>query len=390
MITGAAGVAAIIAVVFWSTMTTSGSRYLAPGELRAEHSKKVIPCARCHERFRGTPDAKCTACHKGVARQEAERRGVHGGVIGACPRCHVTHSGSGESIRVEADSVDHTLVGYGLSRHERQKCRDCHGATYKRKLIVGRCVNCHERFVPTPKGNTTGTVVWFTTDDFRRHEGSAGKDCLHCHVGGGKVEYKHKRRGFFTGRHDGGKCGRCHANDVYSQAPTDCAACHKPGHPPEFVQGCEDCHESNVWKPAKTGHKNTLQERHLRLNCLDCHKGGRWRGLPTSCLNCHQSPHRAAVSSDCLTCHNQERWSQTKMVHGSDRNCGGCHAVPAGHFAGACYKCHKTTRGWSATISHPRIPEHSVTSFPCDYCHPGGDAAVDCRRCHKTAYPKDD
>ena len=320
---------AVLAVVFW-TVTAQGQRYMAPGGLRGEHAEKNIACVQCHLALLGTPDAKCLVCHKGVGVEQAQRQGRHAGMIGACYRCHIMHQSAGVGTTIDRSGIDHSLVGFTLDKHETQTCGDCHAPELKLRgdRINGRCARCHAQPEQTMgKSNPSTLELQGKAADFAGHRQKAGDACLRCHIGGAQESFKH-------------------ASDI--------------------------------------------QGAHLQLECARCHQGGQYTGLNWTCATCHKNPHKATIGEDCLKCHNQNRWSETTMKHDTGEDCAGCHAPPAGHFAGACNQCHKTTQNWQAQFNHPGMPEHSYKSFPCDYCHPAGGSAVDCRRCHKSVYPRGD
>ena len=319
----------VLAVSFW-TATAQGQKYMQPGGLRGEHAEKHIACNRCHKPFLGVPDVKCLSCHKKVEREQETRQGNHAGMIGSCYRCHITHQATSGYTGVDEAGVDHNLVGFDLDEHEALRCADCHGQGFKlkHKKIEPVCVSCHS----WPKqimGNDDPEALELRekTAEFGVHKAKAGADCLKCHVGGEKVAFKHT-----------------------------------------FV----------------------FRGAHARLDCDDCHHGGPYGGLTGECVSCHKSPHKADIGGDCLKCHNQIKWSQTTVKHDLSRDCVECHQAPSGHFAGACRDCHKTTNSWESSFEHPGMEEHSSRSYPCNYCHPTGDKSVDCRRCHRSRYPKDE
>lgn len=322
-------VIAVLAVSFW-TMTAQGQRYMQPGGLRGEHAKEKIACDGCHEPLLGAPDVKCLKCHKGVEREQASRKGRHAAMSGSCYRCHVMHQATGRGTGVDETGIDHSLVGFKLDEHEAIRCADCHGPRLKlkRAAINAACSNCHRRpqQVIGP-GRRDAEELEGKAADFDDHRLRAGGKCISCHAGDDEVFFKH-------------------ASDI--------------------------------------------RGAHAPLKCGTCHRGGRYSGLTWQCSSCHGSPHKAGIGADCAKCHNQIDWSQTTIKHDLSQDCAGCHEAPAGHFAGACPDCHKTTNDWQSNFSHPDMEEHSSTSYPCGYCHPTGDKSVDCRRCHRSRYPKDD
>jgi len=317
---------AVAVVSFW-TMTAAGERYMQPGGLRGEHVEKKMACDACHEPLLGTPDAKCVACHKRIGQEQATRQGRHAAMRGACYRCHIAHQATNGG-GIDKGGVDHSLVGFILEKHESQKCGDCHGAGFKAKgeQINAACAQCHAWPQQTMgNDNPQAALLQPNSVNFGNHKLNAGDNCIRCHTGGANAAFKH-------------------ASDP--------------------------------------------QGAHARLTCEKCHRGGIYGGLNWTCTTCHRSPHKGDIGGDCLKCHNQDNWSQTTMKHDTSQDCAKCHAAPPGHFSAACTKCHKNTGNWQANFQHPGIPEHSSTSYPCNYCHPAGNGSVDCRRCHDSIFPR--
>lgn len=303
------------------------------------------------------------------------------------------HRGTpGRLTVVEATSLDHSFLGFSLKNHESLKCRDCHGKKVRRGQINKKCVACHKGpAAGGKKDRATSSSSWKKAMAFTRHQKAAGSACLDCHIGGGE-EYKHKNRDdFFVGEHATEKCGKCHTDEDYEKTTRECRECHKNGHGAKIGARCEECHTAEAWNPASQGHVKNLKGGHRGVRCPSCHKENDFTGLSWECVRCHENKHTAGAVDDCLKCHNQNRWEDVTMEHdAAGEDCASCHKTPKGHFPGTCNECHKTVRNWRTGIKHPRIEDHTFRQYPCSYCHPALNESVDCRRCHKSRYPKDD
>jgi len=222
----------------------------------------------------------------------------------------------------------------------------------------------------------------------RAHERLEGTlQCVKCHEGGGR-----KARG-------------------QTQMNRLCLDCHKEiawlsersrgFHGQVKEQRCASCHPDHAGKefaliiwpdggaPERFDHARagwTLEGRHARAKCGDCHKPGSWVGLETRCTACHEDAHRGALGKNCLKCHGMEQWSPAPrfdhdktaypLTGAHDRvTCAGCHASPRLQLA-------SDKRG--APIPRYRPIEHAE----CSACHSDahrGALGPTCSRCHTTA-----
>jgi len=315
-------------------------------------------CLKCH---RGgarlkydhkTPDtffagrhaaAKCAACHRrdnyrqaGAACLGCHKRRSHGPEYAGCDRCHSLNGW-------KPASPDHT--GKLQGAHQDLKCVRCHPDN-RWAGLNWTCVKCHQN----------------------PHQGGAADDCLKCH---NETHWKP-------------------AKMDHGAATDACIGCHKPPGA-HFPGSCGSCHSVRAWKPAKAAHIVRLIGAHTALACAACHKGGRYAGLSWACASCHRSSHNN-YGSNCAVCHTQSSWKGALFKHGgTSGDCSACHTAPNGHYPGSCSQCHKTPGSWAGTIgNHPRVGEHTSSSFPCAYCHPSGYGSSDCTRCHKQGAPRGD
>lgn len=409
-------------------MSAPAQKYLAPGDLRADHALEDLSCSSCHEPLLGVPDKKCVRCHRDIVRARLRRHGGHAGMIGACVNCHVSHKIPGAAgIHVDADSVDHTRMRFSMEKHEDISCSRCHGKKFTsfNERHARRCALCHlglKKKTASVSGENIAFAASKSSKNVGRHIRAVGYSCLKCHKGGARLKYKHslELKEFFTAKHTQAECKACHKNDQYSFDVNACESCHSTEHGPDYsdkctrchardkwkptsfdhagsdcsechsgpsghaLDSCARCHNIKDWKPIKYNHANLFGGLHLKLDCAACHKENRYSGLSWTCQSCHQTSHGAGYSTNCLTCHNQSSWKTVSMNHaGVTLGCVSCHSAPAGHYSGGCEQCHKASSGWTANFNHPSVKEHSYKSFACTSCHPAGYGSVDCNSCHR-------
>jgi Cytochrome c7 and related cytochrome c len=153
------------------------------------------------------------------------------------------------------------------------------------------------------------------------------------------------------------------------------------------------------------------QGKHFTCSCDSCHKGGVFKGTPSSCKACHVAGGRAQTSAsashiptnglECSSCHTPTSWVPGNMQHSqvTALSCETCHngAFRAYGAMGkhkehiptslTCSTCHKSTRNWDADFSH-----QGVVAGSCSTCHNGTYAkgknighvptALSCDTCH--------
>lgn len=349
---------------------------ISPGPLARAHQSLSGDknCIKCHEVSAKTASFKCLECHKEIAGELAQNRGLHatfprGGAPGAaCVKCHSDHNGADFQMihwNPTPGGFDHAKTGFALDgKHVGVSCRSCHNAQHvpaaARTQLAGKdlshtwlglspsCVTCHED----------------------KHQGRFGTQCMQCHTTTDwksaqirKENFDHAKTRFpLTGAHRTTPCQSCHTPDAGGQPRwaglrfSSCADCHRDPHKGEFKQGCDSCHTTLTWKKssftATFDHSKTgfpLLGKHADVGCVICHRGEDFK---------KPIPHQM-----CADCHKPD-------PHG-------------GQFAkradgGKCESCH-TVAGWKPTTFS--VADHARTGFPLVFPH----AQVKCAACHMPA-----
>jgi hypothetical protein len=291
-------------------------------------------------------------------------------------------------------------------------CRSCH-VPFDRGAQNGLCLACHKE----------------TAADLRQQQGLHGRlapqPCRSCHTEHkgrdariaplDPAAFDHAQTDFaLRGAHARQplECRSCHAaGKKYREAPTQCIGCHArdDAHKGRLGRACADCHGEASWKDTRFDHGKTrfaLHGRHAALKCESCHKGERYRGVPTACAGCHSKDdrHRGSLGNACGNCHTEASWKVAAFDHARTRfplrgkhaplecrschrsavykeapsACIGCHRKDDKHrgtLGEACASCH-TERSWKETTF-----DHSRARFPLA----GRHARARCESCHRDA-----
>ncbi|MFZ4576933.1 MAG: hypothetical protein ACOYOB_00955 [Myxococcota bacterium] len=365
--------------------------------LDGTHAK--APCAKCHGQVKTSDGVtramyrigprNCANCHSNPHIDGSTLGLAHGAVAGvadwACATCHSTESWSSVPAKV---AFDHRLTGVPLTgAHAQAPCSGCHRPRERNGPVPRACADCHAD----------------------AHGGRMGPRCEDCHSALSWKQPrslpKHENTRFpLTGAHLAADCRSCHPRgDVqqFSGTPTVCGDCHRdlgqavrvPDHRlAGFGPGCQTCHTTWTWNPAKVDHGRwwALEGRHATAACASCHGGGVYRGLGRDCLNCHQAnyltshPDHVAggFPKTCGDCHTaiawnvlvsrwHDRWFEVSTGSHSGLSCASCHPgqVKAGQFA--CTGCHEHNQS-SMTGKHEGVGGFVWESHACYSCHPKG------------------
>jgi hypothetical protein len=180
----------------------------------------------------------------------------------------------------------------------------------------------------------------------------------------------------------------------------DYAATTNPNHTAaRFPTTCETCHTITAWRPAKFDHSQTrfpLTGAHTRVDCAQCHPGGRYTGTPRDCYSCHQANYAATTNPNhrasgfpttCQDCHTTTAWRPASFDHdgryfpiysgkhrGKWSSCGDCHVNPGNYKDFECIRCHEHSNKAEVDKEHREVNGYAYASAACYRCHPRGVA----------------
>ena len=407
-----------------------GFRHGEQSRFRLTGAHHFVTCTACHQRSRfwGTPQA-CEACH--LDRYRAVRSPDHAqaGFPLDCSQCHVTSRFKGARGGHSAAS------GFPLTgKHAAAGCEACHAGGRFDKLETA-CVSCH-------------LAAYETTAKPAHAAAGIGKQCSLCHTPAGwtGARLDHSQTRFaLTGKHAKAPCSACHVEGAPKPQP-QCLSCHRaqyesaanPNHiAAGYPGGCDACHTTEAFRPARTGHPQQrfpLTGKHEKLPCEQCHRGGLLNALSPACAGCHLDRYQAAANPNhvaagfpvaCEKCHTTAGFSGAAIKHdqfpltgrhqqtacsgchrngveqGAPRLCSACHldrynaAANPAHgplgFPTECQLCHSTTQFAGAVFQHGKFYplEGRHASAACGQCHAGGrykGTPRECSGCHAAAY----
>jgi len=391
---------------------------LSPGALSKAHLKWEDSCKSCHVPFdRKAQDKLCADCHKDIARDLAERSGMHGRIKPQpCRACHTEHRGREMQIAAfDKPKFDHQQTDYLLrGKHRELDCAKCHAPAAKYSAAPHDCQSCHRK------------------DDV--HKAALGAKCENCHEEKSwkETRFDHgKTRYPLTGAHLPARCESCHKTREYKDTPQTCIGCHRKDdkHKAQFGEKCESCHATQRWKEVSFRHeldtRYPLRDKHRDLRCSACHGGSLYKDkLATDCVSCHRKDdkHKASLGTQCQSCHSERGWKevqrfdhdrsafpllgrharagckdchQSLVYREAPKDCVACHRKDdqhAGSLGERCADCH-SEQDWKAPrFEHARTRfalrgAHAAPTLACSACHQDARhfraTAMDCISCHR-------
>ena len=247
-------------------------------------------------------------------------------------------------------------------------CKDCHkevkADVLKKKGFHGRleefefCNECHTDH----KGRDAEIVIM---DDNKFDHDKTDYPLKDTHADKGKV-----------------KCKDCHEpKKKYSEAPSDCNACHKKDdkHKGELGTDCETCHKETKWEEAKFDHDKTkykLRGKHVDVKCKECHAGhpSKYKEPSQTCYSCHRKDdeHKGKYGKKCESCHVDRDWEEIVFDHDKETE----YKLLGRHIPVKCSECHKKP-----------LYQKNITPTKCIECHRKDDVhdkglGEKCDDCH--------
>jgi hypothetical protein len=421
----------IMVVFFFTFMNVAGQ--LSPGDLSNPHSnlEGLSNCTQCHVLGNKVSDEKCLVCHTEIQSAINLKKGYHSSsdIAGKqCFTCHSEHNGKKfQLIRFDATKFDHNLAGYNLSvPHAKQECKACHTSKNitdlklkgKKSTYLGlntECLTCHADY----------------------HIRTLSSACLNCHTDDKFVpasKFSHVNARFqLAGQHKKVDCIKCHKvvttdGKKFQQFSgvqyNNCTSCHKDPHQNKYGQNCRQCHSEESFQVV-SGLKNfdhnktdfKLEEKHLIVNCRECHKTKFTDPLKHDrCTDCHSDYHKSqfvknGVVPDCSQCHSVKGF--TSFSFRLEQHNLGAFPLKGSHSAIPCYECHKKQDKWNfraiglqckdchTDIHKPLIQAKYYPESDCKACHTevkwadvtfnhsktefnltGAHSGKDCKLCH--------
>ena len=408
------------------TCHITGSQYNATPKT-ATHIASTNNCAACHNTIAFRPDVHfehsealgtCVTCHNGtIAQGEGP---THPATSTDCAACHTVISWN------PPKAVDHTQIplavaGFCIICHNgvqasgkpanhiatTLECGDCHvtstwlGANFDHTGITSGCVSCHNgtkavgkqaSHMPTTNlcenchttGIGTSTPSWVPSAF--DHTQMTVQTCQTCHSGTVKIS-----TGFVSGQPTNHvppipplvDCSSCHGNTPTAETWTVLAASIPTLHAGLSVNNCLECHAGQTFAgvPApyipmsisgvSPTHATPLAPPHIPIlagtDCSACH-GAAYQAGGFGPATAMSAAKHAFVSTTCDTCHDTGK----SFYVGSGTP---LQLRPADHVSSAdprmatgdCSLCHETTDWNSTAMPAGHMPNPSNLS--CVQCH---------------------
>jgi nitrate/TMAO reductase-like tetraheme cytochrome c subunit len=280
-------------------------------------------------------------------------------------------------------------------------CTQCH--ILGEKVSNKKCLDCHTELkarIDLQKGYHSSVEV-------------RGKECVKCHsdhhgknfqiLRFDKGKFNHNLTGFnLLGAHAKKQCINCHKAEfikdqkikkkkfTYLGLSPECLTCHKDYHQNTLSANCSNCHDFEMFKPAKNfDHKNAkfqLTGKHMEVACIACHKVSTLNGQKfqefkgvkfDNCSNCHTDPHANKFGQNCSQCHSDQSFSMIKPVNNFDHNKTDFKLVGK-HQNVECKLCHKTK--YTNALKFGRCTDCHTDYHVGQFAKEG--VSPDCSACH--------
>ena len=388
------GLSGLLVLALLLTAGAQVCAQISPGPLARAHQSLNgdTNCIKCHEVSTRAPSFKCLECHKEIAGEIEQNKGIHatfprsGPPGSACVKCHSDHNGVDFQMihwNPTPQGFNHAATGYVLDgKHAGVSCRNCHNMQHI-------AASARAQFTSKDLNRTwMGLSPSCATCHEDAHQGRFGADCARCHSTTDWKAANIDRTGFdhsktrypLTGEHRFVKCESCHTPGPdgkarYAGLPfASCSECHRDPHKAAFKQGCDSCHTTSSWAKSRFAesfdHSKTsypLLGKHIEVPCVGCHQAGDFKTpIPHDrCADCHKpDPHggqfaKRAGGVRCESCHTVEEWSPSTFSVADHAKTGFPLVFP--HATVKCASCH--------------VPARAATKFKIKFA-----ACVDCHK----------
>ncbi len=315
-------------------------------------------------------------------------------------------------------------------------CTSCH--ELGEKITNDKCLDCHKEI----KNLIEKNAGYHSSIDVKN------KFCSKCHsehhgrnfqiIHFDENKFNHASTGFtLTGKHLQTDCKKCHQTkfityidlkkrkNTFLGLQTSCANCHDDVHQKTLGDNCDDCHNTEAFKPAPLfNHNKTkfrLTGRHVKVDCIKCHiketregkEFQKFTGLRfNNCSSCHSDVHKGKFGENCESCHSTSGFKNINTVSfdhsktnfallGKHRRvkCADCHGVNLASKPKykLCTDCHKDYHKGQFVTKENSIRDckdcHNVLGFSpslftidlhkeLKFKLTGSHLAVSCKNCH--------
>ncbi len=394
---------------------------LMPGPVIKGHADIEADCGQCHVKFdKNAQDSRCLSCHKPVAADIKQKRGLHGKQAPqACRDCHREHRGrDADMLGFDPKGFDHKQTDFllrGAHTVPPRQCEQCHQSAHAFREAPSQCDSCHSKV--------------------DHHKGALGNNCQSCHNESKwqEAHFDHQTTAFaLTGKHLSARCESCHTAGTSPKLPQTCHSCHRSDdvHKGKLGNDCGSCHQADDWKTTRFDHAAVtgfaLLGKHATATCKSCHVGAITDPVANTCIGCHKKEdvHKGKLGQQCDSCHKPTGWKGLPFDHGktdfaltgahSKLACKQCHATPLfADTANTCISCHKkddkhkgtfglqcqtchTSSSWKAGgFDHGKLTGYALLGkhvpLRCEQCHTKTltepKLAQTCVSCHQKADP---
>ncbi len=355
--------------------------------LTGQHS--LADCRSCHKSliFSEAPSA-CFVCHADVHQQTAGND---------CGRCHTTGSWLVSDITGIHRNSRFPLLG----AHRTADCSMCHKSENPVRFdVLGiECIDCHRNDFKSAT-NPSHVLSDYSEDCSQCHDlnsyqwqgAGLNHDFFPLTIGHGSLTCAscHSNKPYQSASPE---CSSCHLEDYNSST--------NPAHRSQnFPLKCTECHTTNPgWKPAMFEHTSfPLTQGHSSLTCISCHKTNNYSDAKSECSACHLQDYSSTTnpihktlnfSLSCTECHTTNPdWkpaqytqhdSQSFPIYsgqhrGEWSSCTDCHNQTSNYSIFTCISCHAHSSKSNVDGDHSGVRDYVYSATSCYTCHKTGRA----------------
>jgi hypothetical protein len=345
---------------------------VAPKSKPVNHLPSSLPCETCHSKSNFTTFSGTLM--------------VHTGILSGCTNCHNGQVFAG--VAPIAKPSNHLPTG--------MSCETCHstskttaggfgGTTMNHTGIFSGCATCHgfqnvgiAFYGVTPKPQTisaTHTSAGMTpceschtsTSSFTVATGGSKPSnhlpttaaCSLCHNGASYYPGVMNHTGISSG------CTTCHNGQVFAGV----TPVSKPVNHLATSRPCETCHTTSNTSPGGFS-GGTMNHTGIVSGCANCHNGQSFAGVKPVSKSTNHIPYATTLIGGsgmaCEFCHSKTVF--TSFMTGTVSSSTMHNGTTGG---GACYTCHRSGGGWSATNMQTKTHQGASPSKDCSSsgCH---------------------
>lgn len=363
------------------SLVIQGGKAFSPGSLTAQasagnrlsgyrsHAEFETECRLCHQPLKTIQAELCLDCHQEVSRQINSQGGIHSR-IERVETCYNCHP---DHRGRDFDPIQAAVSNFDHSLTRFILLR--HQLDYEMAPI--ECSSCHDLEVAGYTASNELCQGCHAGQDqayMQQHLADFSNGCLACHDGFDSLSrFDHAASQFsLEGKHIRVRCANCHTGGLFENTSTACESCHTEPevHLGLFEADCSICHTASGWKPAVLDGVPFDHEGNSAFSLVR-HKLD-YQEQPVTCRDCHVVELATVDMTQCIACHTEP--DARFIVEHREQ------------FGDGCLECHDGVDRMS-DYDHNRffLLDGRHREIDCEDCHAQRvykGAPTECSGCH--------